>query len=234
MLLASSIFWGIVSLVLALVIAAIAVSGKFSMRGADVLLTIAWIIATIGIFLGKPVADCAVVPRILTTMLCISLLGFAFYGLSLWLHSNSVNGKPATAEEIAVEVAKKLPSNKLDTGNLKQRANDLADEMLIDLSIHGWPCIPIDPKNQWRLKYPQQLPSNSNGVRKWGEARSDHFKFTFYDDVLALRNEFAQLYIMNKSLEDFIKQYNQKESYVGAQQIGDIAEQLKTMAAQIK
>jgi hypothetical protein len=57
------------------------------MRGADTLLLVAWLIANVGIFRGKPVADYQLIPRILITMLCVSVLGLAFYRLSLWFHT---------------------------------------------------------------------------------------------------------------------------------------------------
>ena len=133
-------------------------------------------------------------------------------------------------------VNKKRETKAIAVGNLKQRANELADDILLDLYLHGWQqCIPIDTKHKWKLKYIEQIPTDSDELRKWQEDRSEHFKFNFYDDVVALRDEFAQFHFRDNSIDGFIKQYNdQQKDYVSVHQILDIAEQLKTMAGEIK
>jgi len=62
-LLGSSVFWGVVALILG----ALAVSGKFSMRMANALLFCAWLVGTIGIYRSNAVRD-------LRLILCLSLV----------------------------------------------------------------------------------------------------------------------------------------------------------------
>jgi hypothetical protein len=84
-MLRSSVFWGVVALVLG----AVAISGKFSMRGADTVLIIAWLVALVGVFRGHPVSEYDLVLRFLVTALCASVLGLGFYKLSTWFHLKS-------------------------------------------------------------------------------------------------------------------------------------------------
>lgn len=103
-LFASSLFWGIVALVLG----AVTLSGRFSLRGADTILLVAWLIAIVGIFGGKPVANFELIPRLLITTLCMSIIGLGFYRLSLWFHTNEIGESKPT---FGVEVRSSLVSD---------------------------------------------------------------------------------------------------------------------------
>lgn len=74
-------------LIVALVLGAVGVSGRFSLRVADGFLISAWLVALLGVFLGKPVANFSLIPRVLTTMLVASAFGLACYNVSDWYHT---------------------------------------------------------------------------------------------------------------------------------------------------
>lgn len=100
-ILESQIFWGFTGLILA----AMALSGKFSMTASRILLVFAWLIAVVGIY--RWVTSSPLVLRILLTMLCASVLGIGLYYLDQWLGPEkkfcyfslySIHGKPVVAD----------------------------------------------------------------------------------------------------------------------------------------
>lgn len=103
-ILQSSVFWGVVALVLA----AITLSGKFSLKGADTVLIVAWAVSVVGVFRGHPVNAFSVVPRILTTTLVVSVMGLGFYALSVWFHAKeeAVSAPPVSNQPKSEEVPK--------------------------------------------------------------------------------------------------------------------------------
>ena len=77
-LLASPITWG----VLAIIFAAIALSGRFSMNATKILLVVAWIIAVIGLFRSEFIATFGLLPRSLWLIFISSALALGLYYLS--------------------------------------------------------------------------------------------------------------------------------------------------------
>ncbi len=237
-------------------------------------------------------------------VLCVFIL-FGIIG-SLWLISmkwvaqreqKSVMPlqKQLTAEEIATEVAKRIPGLTLESkesqpqepakkvdkteksilpepppkeldvplspspppivmqlpsvGNLKQRAITLSEEIMEDLYRHGWRQYPGRKQESSRMPI-QQMPTDSEGVMKWTRSRSGYFKFRFFERVLDLRNEFAQLHLRDQELDDFFKYQGMIENAnrqlsalpqpqridhpILPQEIERVAERLKILADQIK
>lgn len=134
-------------------------------------------------------------------------------------------------------------------GNLKQRATALSQEITQDLWMHGW----SPPAGQ---QLPpgfviQPMPKGGREeITQWTRSRSSYFRWKFFDRVLDMRNEFAQLHIRDQRLDDFFKyqgmieQANRQlaaaqpqrqiDSLVLPQEIEMVAERLKVLAEQLK
>jgi hypothetical protein len=80
-LLGSPITWGVVAVVLG----AIAVSGKFSVTVASILLVLAWVLATVGISRSAPLLQTPLALRIPLTMFFASLVGIGLYYVDAWI-----------------------------------------------------------------------------------------------------------------------------------------------------
>lgn len=105
-------------------------------------------------------------------------------------------------------IIKQIIKQEAQTGNLKERAIALSQEVMRDLYAHGWP-LPNQPGSP-DIPYespliPQPMPTTFKENIEWNERRSDTFKFFCLKKVLDIRNEFAQLHIKDKRLEDFFK-----------------------------
>src|SRR5205823_4134579 len=79
-ILASPITWGVAALILA----AIALSGRFSVSAATVLLLIAWLAAVIGVYRSEVSLHLHWIPRYLIVLLCASAIGLGLYYLNEW------------------------------------------------------------------------------------------------------------------------------------------------------
>ncbi len=109
---------------------------------------------------------------------------------------------PPTKKEVKADTPPilQLPS----TGNLKQRAIALSDEIMNSLYEHGWPQRSYPPQQKrWSGHIVQQMPPNSDDILKWSKSRSNYFMAMFFKKVLDLRNEFAQLHLRDQRLDDF-------------------------------
>lgn len=131
-------------------------------------------------------------------------------------------------------------------GNLKQRAITLSNEIMRELYRRGWWQRNGKP-NEFVV---EEMPTTPEGVIEWTNRRSRYFKFRFFDKVLELRNEFAQLHYRDQKLDDFFKyqgvietankdfaamrQSQLTEYPILPQQIEEIAERLKILADQIR
>jgi hypothetical protein len=131
-------------------------------------------------------------------------------------------------------------------GNLADRANALSDQIMEDLYLHGW--YRRDRSGQERVAA-QQMPTKPEEIEQWTKSRSSHFRFRFFEGVLDIRNEFAQLHLRDERLDQFFKyqgmieQANRQMGVVNAgrnidapilpQEIEEVAERLKILANQI-
>ncbi len=135
-------------------------------------------------------------------------------------------------------------------GHLKERALALSEEIMVDLDKHGW--VPSSfsqfPKPGWFAV--RLYPTDPEEIHKWHQARSVYFRKRFLEKVLDLRNEFSQLHLRDKCLdnffdeEDMIQDVNRRLATVGkaeridvflsAPEIEEVAERLRVLAEQIK
>jgi hypothetical protein len=133
-------------------------------------------------------------------------------------------------------------------GNLKERTLALSQEIMEDLSRHGWrEKQPVDRRSP---NFHMPDVTDIEGLQKWIQTRSIHFRFRFLNRVIDLRNEFSQLHLRDERLDRFIEsegmieQANQmmrQQNLAGMrqidilpQQIEEVAERLVVLANQIK
>jgi hypothetical protein len=113
-----------------------------------------------------------------------------------------------TAEEIAAAVTRLLPPQaQLSTGNLKERAAMLAQDIMMDLYRWGFPVkrnslvrIPGD-----NLSPIGKIPDEPGGYKHWSQVRSVAFRMKFLKSVRDTRAEFAQLHIVDGDLDDSLQ-----------------------------
>lgn len=86
-------------------------------------------------------------------------------------------------------------------GNIKERALKLADEIMDDLYMHGW--MGGGPQKQQVFPYPSH--TDANALMQWSQSRSAYFRFRFHSRVIGIRDEFAQLHIRSKELDDVLE-----------------------------
>jgi hypothetical protein len=133
-------------------------------------------------------------------------------------------------------------------GNLKQRTYDLASEIMNNLCAHG-----LDGPNcyEFRQKYGRptvQIPTDPDEIGKWMQNRYLYFRLRYRDRVIEVRDEFAQLHIRDKQLEDFFKYESEMEaadrlimakdpsahpSFMFVQSLEQVALSLRALADQI-
>jgi hypothetical protein len=92
-------------------------------------------------------------------------------------------------------------------GNLQQRAINLAQEIMDELYRHGLP----DGRPMYLGPSPgivavEQKPRNGPAVAEWDSRRSRSFRMRRLDNVRELRDEFAQLHLRDRELDDFLKE----------------------------
>ncbi len=156
----------------------------------------------------------------------------------------------ATAEEIASEVLKKLPTKTTSqTGNLKHRAIALSDEIMEELYSNGWNPILL---SDWKPRHPihqKIMPNEWNDTKIWADRQSRNYKHKFYKPTIELINEFSQLHYSDRRLDEIISYRKlvedlnkqllatgkpQREIYFMPQEIEEIAFHLRFLANQIK
>jgi len=136
------------------------------------------------------------------------------------------SSKQLTAKEIASEVAKTLPPPMPQTGNLKERAIALSDEIVKDPKFQNEPI--------WA----------KDGLAEWVKNRSNYFKWKYLARVHDIHNELSQLHLRNRELDDFVKhhrviksaqewQQQQNEFPILPQEYWRVAESLRELADKI-
>jgi hypothetical protein len=120
-------------------------------------------------------------------------------------NSNGDHSKQMTPEEVANEVVKRLPppATQPPFGNLRDRANTLADEIMQDLYRHGWKG--RKPQADQAAMPVMPMPAAPEERQQWTRSRSQFFRFRFFPAVLDIRNEFTQLHLRDQRLDDFLK-----------------------------
>lgn len=111
--------------------------------------------------------------------------------------------KPHSTVLLAPETVSKVAIQVQPTGNLRQRALTLSEEIVTDLHRHGWtvtiPHKPFPPETI------SPLPTDKKGREQWARSRSEYFRSRFLQRVFDIRKEFSQLHIRDKLLDDFFK-----------------------------
>jgi hypothetical protein len=133
---ASAIFWGFVTLVLTLVLAAIAVSGKQSMNAASALVISALITAFVGLVLSD-LARLPLIPRWLIVIAVMCVLGIGAYYLIQWLESKAIPNQ-AEIERPTPHLQAELiiDSVKAEAIPFHLRITNIGDLDVSDLKIH--------------------------------------------------------------------------------------------------
>jgi hypothetical protein len=150
---------------------------------------------------------------------------------------------PTPTPLVAPPVVIQLPS----IGNLKQRAITLSQEIMEDLTMHGWRSYNHPPND---LIPP--MPTTQDGqqaIMEWMQNRSTEFRGRFFKRALDLRNEFSELHLRDESLDDFfmnqgvLEDAKKRMSGTGLNpldfpiptlEIEEVAERLQVLAGQIK
>jgi hypothetical protein len=131
-------------------------------------------------------------------------------------------------------------------GDLKDRADKLSDEIMLNLYRHGW-SIQGGQKIDSSLLI-EQFPATPADYPAWIKRRSDYFRARFYEKVLDMRNEFTELHYRNEQLDDLLKKQamlnvvNEKLVLMGQKDtfpmtpydISEVADRLKALASKIK
>jgi len=112
-----------------------------------------------------------------------------------------------------------LPSS----GNIKDRAMNLGQEIMDNLYRFGWhdtPNRPFHPSREVMFvkKMPVDDSSSKQTMNEWDESRTISFLALFLPRLIEIRNEFAQLHIRDEELERFIKS-NESQELVNRQRV---------------
>ena len=128
-------------------------------------------------------------------ILCAVWMGMGMFGFFLW---------PATK---TVSANKSLESVD-NTGNIRERAVALSQEIMEDLYENGWP----QPEGQQLpLRFIVKMPTAQPEIDEWIQRRSIYFHFRFFERVLDLRNDFIQHSLRDPQLEEFFRNEKIKE-----------------------
>jgi hypothetical protein len=129
-------------------------------------------------------------------------------------------------------------------GNIQERAILLSQDIMQDLYEHGWR--EGDPRHAPPATIFEHMTSGIG--TDWVTQRSRFFRVRFFQKVLDIRNEFAQLHLRDERLDAFfeaegmIEQANkqmvahglsQTEIRILPQQIEEISERLKVLAGHV-
>jgi hypothetical protein len=179
-------------MVIALILAAIALTGKMSLTFADILLILAFLVGCEGIVRARYKISRAI-------GLCLA------FGVSLLLFSFWIGSPAKDTNATSVMPTPPFPQIQL-TGNLGQRAIELSHRIMEDLFMHGWrPMHPEFWPEFQNAKPLMEIPTNPEEYGKWLRFRSLRFRFQFRPHVLDLRHEFAELHFRDDQLDDFLK-----------------------------
>jgi hypothetical protein len=162
-----------------------------------------------------------------------------------------ITREPATPEQIAEALANRIKTQapviqRPDYGNLKERTISLANDIMRDLHMHGYPQDRLGGR-----KYPEppmvikQMPTDRDGISEWISSRSGYFFFRFFERTLEIKNELAQFHLRDKRLDDLLERYaalptkqltaERRVDYpILPQDIQEVADQLSLLADQIK
>lgn len=179
----------ITGVIVALVLAAVAISGRFSVTASNVILVLALLVGCFGIFQSGWIVH--------LNIICCLILGIALTLISWWIQPSSP--QQPTANEIATEVIKKMPADMIKpVGNLKQRTIELVDGITKDFFSESrrYPAPPLDSTNP---------KATEEAHLKWVQNTSEYFKWKYFEKALELRDEFAQLHIKEPDLDYFFK-----------------------------
>ena len=136
-------------------------------------------------------------------------------------------------------------------GNIKERAVALSQEIMQDLYMHGWregdPRVPHVLPPIEHMKIPPAATLEQ--MEDWTRRRSDKFRYVFLPRVLEIRNEFAQLHLRDRELDEFFEteetisqasrqlagtgQQRHVDRVILPQEIEEVAERLRALAGQI-
>ncbi len=120
-----------------------------------------------------------------------------------------------------------------------------------DLYMHGWregdPRVPHAMPPIEHMKMPPVATLEQ--MEDWNRRRSNKFRFVFFNRVLDIRNEFAQLHLRDRRLDEFFEvekmveqansqlavpgQQRQVDRQILPQEIEDVAERLRALAGQL-
>jgi hypothetical protein len=112
-------------------------------------------------------------------------------------HPVAPRHSPTPVPTMVPNVVIQLPS----VGNLKQRAIDLSNRIMDDLYRHGWRNWGDRPQSG-PIPIPK-MPTEREAVMQWNRSRSIYFEFRFLQPLSDIRDEFAQLHIRDRELDDF-------------------------------
>ncbi len=126
-------------------------------------------------------------------------------------------------------IAIQLPA----VGNLKQRAINLSNEIMVDLHRHGWGIPAYEPLPPGVIA---RMPHGPE-VMQWSAGRSSYFKSRLLKRVINMRDEFAQLHLQDEELNMYLDMYldaSRTDTDITPMAIASISERLKALAAQVK
>lgn len=186
----------VTAFVAALVLSAIAASGRISMGLANLLLLVAFLVVCFGITRTRL--------RWSFVILLWVVLACVFAPVVWWVNSPAPNPSAAPTEPTQTTKIVEVPS----VGNLKERAIELSHEIMEDLYVHGWPMMRHEHRMVFKdLPHLTEMPPIEDMKRStiWHESRSGYFRFRFLARVRDLRDEFSQLHLRDRRLDDFFK-----------------------------
>jgi len=218
----STLIWGIIALVVAFSLGAIAM---MSPRGSIVIgfLVISWLLSIIAMWLILTPTSFSIRNKIFIITIEALVVAAIFY----WIYA------PPMATTSTKTIIMQAPS----VGNLKERTIDLSNEIMNDLYIHGW-----DQQGQQKHWQFEPYPNTPEECIKWARKRSNYFRFRFFPRVIAIRDELYKLHLQNDELDSIIKYQGRYPPYPDSQldihhilpiDIENVANRLKMLAEKI-
>ncbi len=268
--------WGVVGILSSLIWG----SGVAAMYGDDYKISVGLYFFGIALFVAKFLSweENRKLPLLKRWIASISIfvVGSALFVGSLWWiqvrRSDVASAKAINVQPKAASIPVVSPSTELNKhgkkinnsksqpqvivqtaqtfGNLKGRAVALSQKIMNDLWLHGWQG---GQKPPWNFPT-TPMPTAPEERAQWYSARSNDFRWESLEEVIDIRNEFAQLHIRDEELEKSLKYVglteqgnNEQEkeqikvlcqpfgnSTIPPMSIEQIAERLLVMADQIK
>jgi hypothetical protein len=124
-------------------------------------------------------------------------------------------------------------------GNLKERALDLANDMVMDMVRRGYqpPGGHIDLPNGEKPHLHLPTPADTKDYQDtWWRNMRHSFRFHFGQRLIEIHDEFAQLHLRDRDLDDWVKEYqydgNRPDSImpVNAFEVQRLADSLTALA----